>query len=280
MSLFLQWAFQNFGGEAVERRSAKSATYYKTIFNSGEWNVIFEEVQSDHFHCQGRSGCLGAGQGATTVLWQGLNSGAAPPGVYLGGTSSPASSIRVSCQPVAPSLPTQLSFLAIKTWIWVVCTWIPSWNTGRQPGYLDPGAAKCSWVFHFNCTVHVEIWWCQSSISLSAGRSYGMKGKKIALLNFSLSSRNLYNGFMSAWMYLDALRWFCDFFFCKLTGLSGDWLVSSCNGIAINYRKSFAASPSTALKLFSEITLTEFLPILFVTDFALFFAFLPLQRED
>lgn len=69
-------------------------------------------------------------------------------------------------------------------------------------------------------------------------------------------------------------------FFCKLTGLSGDWLDSRGNGIAINYRKSIAASPSTTLELFSEITLTEFLPILFITNFALFFAFLLLQRGD
>lgn len=36
--------------------------------------------------------------------------------------------------------------------------------------------SRSSWSFH--CTSHVEIWWWQSSLSLSAGRSYGMKGEK------------------------------------------------------------------------------------------------------
>lgn len=68
-------------------------------------------------------------------------------------------------------------------------------------------------------------------------------------------------------------------FFLQVNWVVRDWWVFRCNGIAINYRKSFAASPSTALKLLSEITLTEFLPVLFITNFALFFAFLLLQRE-
>lgn len=69
------------------------------------------------------------------------------------------------------------------------------------------------------------------------------------------------------------------FFSLQVNWVVRDWWVFRCNGIAINWRKSFAASPSTALKLLSEITLTEFLPILFITNFVLFFAFLLLLRE-
>lgn len=69
------------------------------------------------------------------------------------------------------------------------------------------------------------------------------------------------------------------FFSLQVNWVVRDWWVFRCNGIAINWRKSFAASPSTALKLLSEITLTEFLPVLFITNFVLFFAFLLLLRE-
>lgn len=79
------------------------------------------------------------------------------------------------------------------------------------------------------------------------------------------------------WMPLDDFVLF--FFFLQVNWVVRDGWVFRCNGIAINYRKSFAASPSTALKLLSEITLTEYLPVLFITIFALFFAVLLLQRE-
>lgn len=206
MSLFLQLAFQNFGGEAVARRSAKSATYYKNIFNSGEWNVVFEEVQSDHFHCQGRSGCWArhhnsffdrvwrVGQLFLGCIWGVFGVCLIPCLIHLSVCGSlPANTPTFSC-----NINLDLGGLHLDS--------ILEYTEAAR-------IAECRSSCSFNCTFHVEIWWCQSSIQLSARRSYGMKGKKIALLNFSLSSRNPCNGFRSAWMYLDALRWFCDFFF-------------------------------------------------------------------
>lgn len=158
----------------------------------------------------------GAEQGTTAVLWQSLNSGAAPPGVCLGGSSSPVWSISVSWQPVAPSLPAHQSFLSITTWIWVLCTWIQSCNTQKPPGQLDPGAPDPLTPPPMGKSDGVNL---PSHYQLEG--VMGWRRKEIALLNFSLSSRNPYNGFRSAWMYLDALRWFCDFFFCKLTVCQG-----------------------------------------------------------
>lgn len=103
--------------------------------------------------------------------------------------------------------------------------------------------------------------------------SYGMKGEKLPSWIFHCQAEILImdSGVHGCvWMPLDDFVIF--FFLLQVNWVVRDWWVFRCNGIAINYRKSFAASPSTALKLLSEITLTEFLPVLYITNFALFFA--------
>lgn len=130
MSFFFAVSLSEFRRRSCCQKISKiSNLLQKNISNSGEWNDIFEEVQSDHFHCQGRSGFFGRVWTVGSSSW----------GVF-GGISSPAWSLSVSWQPGAPSLPTHQSFLAITTWIWVLCTWIPSWNTQRPPEQLYPGA--------------------------------------------------------------------------------------------------------------------------------------------
>lgn len=175
MSLFFAVSLSNFRGEALARRSAKSATYYKNIFNSGKGNDIFEEVQSDHFHCQGRSGCLGAGQGTKSSLTEFEQWG------DFGGASSHL--IHLSVLAASGSLP--LHFLAITTWI---CVFALGFHPGVHRGH-QAGGSRSSWSF--NCAFHVEMWGCQSSISLSAEQVMAWRGKNCPPEFFIVKQKSL-----------------------------------------------------------------------------------------